>query len=143
MKQGASESPEKLYPGISVPVNSSRVLVCGGRTYWDATTLERVLDTLQPAEIAHGSATGADSMAGQWARFRGVPCREYLANWRPDGKKLDRGAGPKRNRRMFIEFKPTLVVAFPGGIGTDDMVRQAERAGVQVLRIKNGVATLC
>jgi hypothetical protein len=39
-------------------------------------------------------------------------------------------SGPLRNQRMLDEGKPDLVVAFPGGGGTKDMVRRAVQAGV-------------
>ena len=38
-----------------------------------------------------------------------------------------------RNARMLAEGKPDLVVAFPGGRGTADMVAQARKAGVRVV----------
>jgi hypothetical protein len=41
-------------------------------------------------------------------------------------------AGPLRNQRMLDEGKPDLVVAFPGGGGTKDLVRRAVKAGVSV-----------
>jgi hypothetical protein len=41
-------------------------------------------------------------------------------------------AGPLRNYQMLEEGKPDLVVAFPGGGGTKDMVRRAVKAGVSV-----------
>ena len=36
---------------------------------------------------------------------------------------------------MLDEGKPDLVIAFPGGRGTADMVRKANRAGVKVVEI--------
>jgi UDP-N-acetylmuramoylalanine-D-glutamate ligase len=35
---------------------------------------------------------------------------------------------------MLDEGKPDLVVAFPGGRGTANMVQQAHRAGVEVYK---------
>ena len=40
-----------------------------------------------------------------------------------------------RNQRMLDEGKPDLVVAFPGGRDTADMVRRARSAGVEVVEI--------
>ena len=45
---------------------------------------------------------------------------------------IGKRAGPLRNQRMLDEGKPDLVVAFPGGGGTKDMVRRAVKAGVSV-----------
>jgi ABC-type Fe3+-hydroxamate transport system substrate-binding protein len=41
-------------------------------------------------------------------------------------------AGPIRNGRM-LEYKPDLVIAFPGGRGTANMVKQARKAGIAVV----------
>ena len=70
-------------------------------------------------------------MAQEWAEARGVPCEVYLANWAELGRK----AGPIRNQQMLDEGRPTLVVAFPGGRGTADMIRRARSAGVEVIEI--------
>jgi hypothetical protein len=51
-------------------------------------------------------------------------------------KKHGRAARPIRNQRMLDEGKPDLVVAFPGGRGTTDMIRRAERAGVPVRQVQ-------
>lgn len=114
-----------------------RVLVCGGRDYVDASTLWGALDTLRmetphdALTIIQGGACGADQMAREWCQSRHVPFDNFPANWDKDGK----AAGPIRNQRMIDHGKPLLVLAFPGGRGTEDMVRRAEVAGVPVKRI--------
>jgi YspA, cpYpsA-related SLOG family len=109
-----------------------RVLVCGGRSFDDLPLLDRTLDELHAGRpittVIHGGAAGADTMAHFWAGAAGVPIDVYLARWKEHGK----AAGPIRNQRMLDEGKPDLVVAFPGGRGTADMIRRAERAGVPV-----------
>ncbi len=109
-----------------------RILVCGGRDYGDWAYLCSWLDQLhygvEPVtEVIHGGATGADMLAGKWARYRGVKETPMPANWRLYG----RAAGPLRNQRM-LERGPDRVIAFPGGRGTADMTRQALAAGVTV-----------
>ncbi len=107
-----------------------RVLVCGGRTFDDRPMLLRVMDrihaTREITTIIHGAARGADLLAGAWAVMRRVPVQEFPADWNRHGK----AAGPIRNQRMLDEGKPDLVVGFPGGTGTRDMLTRAERAGV-------------
>lgn len=109
-----------------------RVLVCGGRDYKDYATVCRILEDLHKNTpitlLIHGSATGADQLASRWAAVYGVPRKPFPANWLKHGK----AAGPIRNRQMLEEGKPDLVMAFPGGRGTADMVRQATAAGVKV-----------
>lgn len=113
-----------------------RVLVCGGRNYADADTLCRTLDALHAEHgfdlVIHGGARGADAMASAWAAQRGVPVEQYEAEWRVYRK----AAGAIRNRRMLAEGRPELVIAYPGGRGTADMVTAALRAGVRVLELR-------
>jgi hypothetical protein len=56
----------------------------------------------------------------------------YVCN--AEWEKYGRLAGPKRNARM-LEWKPNLVIAFPGGAGTSNMVKQANAAGVTVISV--------
>jgi hypothetical protein len=108
-----------------------RVLVCGGREFQDYAALRLLLDAQHEGEpitlLIHGDAMGADRLAGRWARTRGVVVKAFPANWDRDGK----AAGPIRNSAMLAEG-PELVIAFPGGRGTADMIRKAMKAGVPV-----------
>lgn len=112
-----------------------RLLVCGGRDYSDKAALFATLDAyhaVKPIEIViHGAARGADMLAQDWADARGVCCLQYAAKWDRDG----RTAGPIRNRLMLTDGKPDFVMAFPGGRGTADMVKQAKAADVAVREI--------
>ena len=36
---------------------------------------------------------------------------------------------------MMLDEKPDIVLAFPGGRGTADMIARAEQAGVEVIKI--------
>ena len=109
-----------------------RVLVTGGRDYRDSGAVHAALDRVHREvvidAVIHGAGRGADTLADTWAALRGVPAHAFPAQWRAYG----RGAGPIRNQRMLDDGKPGLVVAFPGGRGTADMVRRARRAGVEV-----------
>ncbi len=113
-----------------------RVLICGGRDYndwqefcWGLAGLLKV-----DSKIIHGGCTGADSLAAKYAEAYGHTQIVYRANWSEYGK----SAGPKRNQLMLDDGKPDLVVAFPGGRGTADMVRRAKKAVVKVIEIGKG-----
>lgn len=112
-----------------------RVLVCGGRDYDDIERINAVLDELHEKRpiglVIHGRATGADTLGGVWATLRGMPVCTFEPNWKAHGK----AAGPIRNGWMLEWGMPDLVVAFPGGNGTRDMVRQARGAGVEVVPV--------
>lgn len=110
-----------------------RVLVCGGRDYADVPTVAAILDGLDPSPtlIIHGAARGADECAWRWACQNFVADAAFPADWKTHG----RAAGPIRNQQMLDRSKPHLVIAFPGGAGTADMVRRAKAAGVPVVEI--------
>lgn len=108
-----------------------RVLVCGGRDYDNVARAEEVLDALDIDVIIEGGARGADNLGYQYAYRHDILVETFPARWDRHGK----AAGPLRNQRMLDEGKPDLVVAFPGGRGTADMVRRAKKAGVPVKEI--------
>ncbi len=109
-----------------------KVLVTGGRDFNDAEMVWRVLGELHAKYkftlLVHGDARGLDRIAGQWAENAGIEVLACPADWKAHG----RAAGPMRNKQM-LEHKPELLVAFPGGRGTADMVRKAERSSLLVV----------
>lgn len=107
------------------------VLVCGGRDYNDAARVDDVLDGVRIHKLIHGAATGADAMADRYALDHHIPVETYPADWKTHG----RAAGPIRNQAMLVLGKPDLVIAFPGGRGTADMIRRAKAAGVRVVEV--------
>lgn len=134
-----------------------RVIVCGGRRYGN---LKNVVDALSgfPSDtiIVHGSATGADRLAHRAARELGFDVEPHPANWSRCGEDCPPGhlreikrvaarsiyvdpycptAGFRRNQEM-ADAGADLCIAFPGGSGTEDMVRRAEKAGIPVKRIE-------
>jgi hypothetical protein len=127
-----AEVYEAAKPRILPP---ARVIVCGGRDYSDRKRVFSVLDCLHAARpfamIFHGNARGADTLADLWCKLRGVGVFAVPAQWAKHGKR----AGPLRNQAM-LGHGIDLVVAFPGGAGTEDMVRRAHKAGVLVTLVR-------
>lgn len=114
-----------------------RVLVCGGRDYTNSSKVWSEMDRVRRTAahgalvVIQGGARGADEIVRDWCRHHEVPYDNYPADWKTHGK----AAGPIRNQRMIDEGKPDLVVAFPGGRGTADMVKRATAARIQVILI--------
>ena len=102
---------------------NGRVLVCGGRDYSKQEELRRILNNFHNEKtITHlisGAASGADTLAFWWAVRNSIEVLSYPADW----QKLGKSAGPIRNHQMLKEGKPCLVIAFPGGPGTEHMCR--------------------
>lgn len=113
----------------AVPINGQTWLICGGRDFADQSMFDSAMGELLgrygcPSKIVHGSATGADTMADEFAKRLSVEVVAMPADWGAFGLR----AGPIRNYRMLEDHKPAMVIAFPGGAGTKDMVRQARKA---------------
>lgn len=132
-----------------------RLLVCGGRGYGEIPNgcpsdqvsayrlaagraifiLRETLDHLHAdrrfTDLINGAAKGADRHALQWALRKGLTINSFCPDW----KKLGKAAGPIRNQQMIDIGKPDLVVAFPGGAGTADMVQRAKAANIEVMEL--------
>ncbi len=102
----------------------------------------------QPLVIRHGGAKGADALAGAvWTDWhyafgpRSMLPEVYEADWSTFGKK----AGGLRNTRMLEDLKEgeriDVCLAFPlrKSIGTWDMIRKVEAAGIPWFNCSAGV----
>lgn len=130
-----------------------KIVVTGGRDYRDRHLVFEFLDELHASskgpisQVIHGACgwdgdrgwscvpwrlKGADRWADEWATERNVYLKRLPARW-------DSGpmGGPIRNG-MLLDLKPDLVVAFPGGRGTANCVRQAEDRKILVHKVAPG-----
>lgn len=109
-----------------------RVLVCGGRTYTNQRRAFQELDAIHAEEpitlIIEGGAEGADRQGRYWALAQGIPCMTLHAAW----SKYGRAAGHIRNEWMIEFGQPNLVVAFPGGSGTEGMKKITLRHDIKL-----------
>jgi hypothetical protein len=129
----------KTYPSLlaSIPVpKGKRVLVCGGRDFQDRAFVWAVLEHIKPAFIVTGgqgkkrSNKGADLEAELFAKVNKVPFDVVHADWDAFG----RSAGPRRNSEILLRYTDLdWAIGFPGGKGTEDMLKKARLAGLQVL----------
>ena len=130
----------------------TRAIICGGRYYGripihvppgareaieraakERFVLTEALDHLRAERkisfVITGGAPGADTLAHQWALSRCLQTKIFRAEW----KRFGNSAGPIRNARMLEEGQPDFVIAFEGGNGTRDMIKQARTAGVEII----------
>ena len=118
-----------------------KVVVCGGRDFTDYDFLKKKLDSFRlwlqenhdedVGLIIDGKAAGADTLANDYAKERGVLWARYAADWKSYGK----SAGMMRNRIM-LDQEPDYVVGFFGGVGTAGMIAISKAAGVSTFHIK-------
>lgn len=131
-----------------------RVLICGGRDFYDwqyfAFKMELFNQRMFNANIFYnnfsvkhnsigvvktviqGHANGADKMARVWAKIRGLECISYPADWDTHGKR----AGYIRNKQMLDEGKPFVIVAFPGGRGTEMMIKLSDKYNIPAVNLE-------
>lgn len=113
-----------------------KVIVCGGRDFNERDRLFVAMDDLQLelgiTMVIHGDARGADRLAGEWAKSRGIHVAAVPALW----DFHDRQAGPLRNAAM-LTLGPVAVIAFPGGAGTASMIRMASTSGIPIYQPLN------
>ena len=107
-----------------------RVLCCGGRDFTDMNFVTQRLNELRQVlgdfAVIHGGTRGADRLAGEWGKANGLPVIEVAANW----DRYAKSAGSIRNAWMIEVCCPTYAVAFPGGAGTQDMIRKCQAKGI-------------
>lgn len=112
-----------------------KVIVCGGRDFRSPAQVWYELDEINKktpfSELMHGGATGVDTFAKEWAIARQIPRLVCKAEW----DKYGLAAGPIRNAKM-LEWNPDLVIAFPGGKGTADMVTKTKAANIKLIEVK-------
>lgn len=124
---------------------SNRWGVTGGRRFADWNLVAKTIHALPPGVLVHGAAPGADDLCAKWwTRMMGRIDDPHPAEWwrcdencyhakrtGPDGENYCPAAGPRRNQEM-VDSGLDLLIAFPGGRGTADMVDRAKRAGIEI-----------
>ena len=126
------------------------ILVCGGRNYADIDKLYCALDSVvdkhglwhpnypnncvsQELLIVSGACPrGADAFARDWAGERGARINEYLPNW----SKYELRAPSIRNDYIFEHEKVNLVQVFGYDANSEDLIRRAKKARIEVKIIK-------
>ena len=124
-----------------MPSDEFRICVTGGRDLTNVNLVDEAMDWVHASvltkhgigtrvKLAHGGASGADELCRDWANrcFGATNVRQFNAYWDANGP----GAGPIRNATMLDEFKPHVLIAFPGGDGTADCVKKARARGIPV-----------
>lgn len=106
-----------------------KIAFTGGRNYGDVALVWQVLRglTSDPTVIFHvGDANGADAIVRDFGHRH---YKVFVADWDQYGK----AAGPIRNGQLLEGVD--MLVAFAGGIGTADCVRQAKERGIPVMQV--------
>ncbi len=115
-------------------MDEHKICVNGSRDFNDPELLARHLDDRIPVgaeksfRIIAGGARGADRLAENYARKRGIPLSVYPANWNADGK----AAGFIRNKQM-VDLADELISFWNGtSRGTKHTIDLANAKGIPV-----------
>lgn len=117
-----------------------RIAVTGGRNFNDEQMVRNAFNLIRLSRsdtLVHGACSGADALCARIAGNAGVPVEAHPADWKAYG----RAAGPIRNRQM-LESGIDLLIAFPGGRGTDNCASLAGKMGIALLDLRDNTKTL-
>ena len=101
---------------------TKKIVVSGSPSFQNLELLEAVLNEEKPDVIISGGLhTGAEDMAREYARKHGIKRLSFPKR----NQKNSRHEYDRRNAFMFETTKPHLVIAFPGGTETHQVVKMA------------------
>lgn len=107
-----------------------KLIIAGGRDYHlsdtDREYLNKIHEQHTVVEVVSGGCLGVDRDGEEWAAAKGIPVKCFNPQWEKHGK----SAGPIRNRQM-AQYADAVML-FPGGRGTANMRKEAEKAGIIV-----------
>ena len=91
-------------------------------------------------QILVGDANGVDFMVRLWHLSVNLTSKTILNLnvFKADWDKYGKAAGPIRNQEM-LDQEPNIVIAFPGGKGTADMVKRAKVVGLKVIELNGNI----
>lgn len=97
------------------------------REFLFATLHRLAKDQTLPVKFVAGEAKGADTGIKIFAKTRGYGYEGFKADWRG----LGGAAGIIRNKQMYDQTKPRIVVGFCGDAGTSHMINYARKMQCQ------------
>lgn len=89
----------------------TKFAIIGGRDFDDFEYMKSILDPMKPTMIISGGATGADALAYEYARQRGITFVCHPPS-EEDKKNLGYAAACKRRSLRIVE-SAEIIIAFP------------------------------
>nr|WP_314074728.1 SLOG family protein [uncultured Roseococcus sp.] len=109
-----------------------RIIVCGDHRRKNHGAVFEALNLLRRergvAAVLHGEQPGVAGLAAEWAKQSEIPTELFAAHWQEFQSK----APARRNASMIRYGRPDLLVAFPGGGNTIDLIVRAWRRGLPI-----------
>jgi len=111
------------------------IAIVGSRSFNDRELAFHVLDKYvgnRGHSIVTGGARGADALAEEWARNRGIPVQVLPAEW----EKYGRSAGSRRNTEI-VRLCQGMIAFWDGkSPGTRDSIRKAQGQGKKIVVVR-------
>ncbi len=103
-----------------------KLIIAGCRDMHDPVVFRAAMEAcpFHPTEIVQGGAPGVDTLASLWGAHKGIPVKEFKADWDLHG----RSAGPIRNRQMALYADALLAIWDGVSRGTKNMIDEAKAA---------------
>ena len=106
--------------------------IVGSRAWRDKAVLFAAADKLNPAGVVSGGAQGADALAEEYARERGLP----LVVYRPDLARYGSPAAYHIRNRQIAEACDQVLACMAGtSRGTESTIKAARRLGKPVHQV--------
>lgn len=108
-----------------------KIAIVGSRTFNNYEFMKEKMDELVTFgdSIISGGAVGADMLAQDYARYRGMSITIYYPNWDVEG----RGAGFKRNAQIATNCDMLVAFWVNESKGTKHTIDTARRYGKKVI----------
>lgn len=102
-----------------------KVAIIGSRTFTNYRLLCETIDSLSfnISEVISGGASGADSLAEQWAQENKIPYTIIKPDWQKYGK----GAGLKRNKQIIDSCDACIAFWDGKSRGTESSIKLTEK----------------
>jgi len=97
-----------------------KTIIAGSRTIQSKKLFDSIIEKYPSpvTEVVCGMAAGVDRLGYDWAVEKGIPVKEFPADWDEYGK----GAGPIRNKQMG-EYADAAIIIWDGkSRGTKNMM---------------------
>lgn len=104
----------------------TKMVIAGSRGFCDIMSGWSFIDSVHAhfpiTEVVCGMAKGVDTHGMYWAKDKGIPWKEFPADWDRYGK----AAGPIRNKQM-AEYADAAIVIHLNTKGSRNMISQMEK----------------
>ena len=111
-----------------------KVIIAGSRTITDYQIVKQAIaqSGFEITTVVSGGARGPDQLGERYAKEHDIPIEQYIPDWTPDGKNLDRSAGLKRNIEMAKNADAVVAIWDGESRGTMHMIAHAAKLGLKI-----------